>query len=1010
MVVMWRSSARYPVLGSLVLALSVLVAMTAGPAVGQDATVFQRALIDDQPDFDGDGEPDVRADLTGDGIEDNVFKTYPVELEDIEPPPTCPPLSDEECPPELPGRPDVDPIGASMTAELTGISVTPDAGLLGGDVLEFNVDIANTSTNPNAILTAFAFQSKHSESPALGSRIGDKLLFATAVPGSANGPLESVKKNGTSNGLFTGKWKGICVNSSTDYPPEFNGGNQDESLECAGSRADADNDGEPELVFDPSPIGLAPGDSQTIRLRLDTGTTDGALHRVPEGTLTGTVEDRGEGFPAMDETGNVLEILDFVDNKVLRDAAGNFDPSFAPASEGFSVSGNEYLTLPRPNHAFTDLLGRNHTCGDYGLDALSFGRCAANAGGSPELGLLDDGDLVDGVENFAAILQGFGEYIGSGTEGDPYGLPSQPYGALCENCAGRPYTPIAEFLVNNGDGTATQEIAAGSYGALGSTDQYTATIDPLAHADAPFKQSVLPEEPGGGPPPRDPFGATANAEFTDLDVEPGAGSNGGDAIEFSVEITNTSDDPDTYLTALNYQTKKRGLADIGVLDGTSQDRRDILLDSTLDPCTSWADGACWNQALGVGHFPNVIGNGLLFGQMVAPNAIQRGGEEVDGDQLHVDPEDGIEPTEFWLESVKKNGPFTPILQGNHNFICIKSGLFVVDPDADAACAGEPAILDNPDELPTPANVTQRLGLPPGETQTVRMRMDFGDFRGVMLRIAPGTLTPVADPDFGLKRTFDCSDQRELEYCHPDVVGDPIGYLDGSTAEWLTPATLEQVEHVILNQPGTAPTKMNFVENFGQILTMAGFLPSAEFYKPDTNPDLVGSGYENTLIREQVLGIYDPVFRPTVITSAPVTEVALGEQYEYQVVGMGDPNPVEITLEDGPEGMTLSESNLLEWTASDYGEYPVKLRASNGEDPDGTQSFEVTVPRPPADDPKGDRACERAKRKLAKAKRKLERAKDRLAEAKDHRKLAKKKVKRAKQKVKKAKREKRKACR
>jgi hypothetical protein len=785
------------------------------------------------------------------------------------------------------GPPPVEALPGAMTATFSNIVVLGRQGMIGGDVLEFDVTITNTSpADSGVVLTAFAFQSKFSESPALASRIGDKLFYATAVdgPNNTDGPMDTVKKNGTSNGLFSGKWKGVCINSSEDFLPEFNSGQEDESLECAGSRTDEDSDGEPEL--DTDLLGLRPGESQTIRLRLDSGTTDGALHRAPAGTLIGTVR----GAPILGPNGltyfvpsmapdpenddNVLEIVEFGDNKVLRQAGGAFDPTFAPLADGFTFANQQYLTLPRPNYAFTDILGRNHTCGAYGL---TLGACAGGAEIRPLIGFLDNGDLVAGVENFAAILHGFGEYVETGDPDDPYALPMQPYGVRCERCGGRPYAPVAEFYIDNGGGSVTRQMVAGNYGVLGGSDQYTAFIDATTAKE--ITQEIIPEPNPGSPPPGVQLGTSANGEFHSLTVLPGSGINGGDVIEFTIDITNNSSNADAYLTAFNFQTKERGLADIGRLDGASQDRRDIRLDSTLDPCTSLDDGVCWNAALGIGHFPNGIGNGLLFSQMVWTSAdAGRIENPVDSDQVFISPT-GIVPTPYWLESLKKNGPFTPILKGNKNFICIKSGLFNTDPDADAACAGEPAILSGPDGELTPGNIIQRLGLPPGQTQRVRIRMEFGDFRGALLRIAPGTLKSITSADapdpanYGLQRFFDCKDQRELEYCHPDLAGQSIDHLPGTTANWLTPQTLEEIEYVILNQPGDAPTVMNFAENFGFILAMAGFIPSAEFYAPDPNPALVGTRYEGTLIRQQVLGSYQMTAPATPSPVAPpVTSV------------------------------------------------------------------------------------------------------------------------------------------
>jgi PKD repeat protein len=786
---------------------------------------------------------------------------------------------------------------AAMSASFSNIEVIAGGGVIGGDLLEMDVTITNDSpAGSGIVLSAFAFQSKVSESPALASRVGDKLFYGQVVPGSlvttAGSALGTVKKNGTSNGLFGGEWKGICINSSLDFIPEFNSGLEDESLECAGNRADANNDGEPELQTGSAMLGLRPGESQTIRIRLDSGTTDGALHVVDpdslQGTVIGTPVVGPNGLtylvptidtslplcvpPATEGCRNVVGIPDFGDNKVLRDADGTFNPTFAPAADGLTFENQTYLTLPRPNYAFTDILGRNHTCATYGVTG---GLCSG--GGSPEIPFLGDDSLVPGVENFAAILRGYGEFH------DPDGdfvpdenpdfpdtgetRPNFPYDVLCENCGGLPYVPIAEFFVDNGDGSLTQSLVAGEYGDP-VTAAYVATVD--AETAEEVKEDVIPEpEPGGPCDPADPeslrpscaqLRTSATGHFYDLQVVEGAGINGGDAVEFTIDITNTSRNPDAYLTAFNYQTKRRGLADIGILDGYTQDRRDIRVDSTLPPCTSPSQEACWNGLLGVGHFPNVVGNGLLFGQMVWPtDNVDRDGQVINDDLVHVSPS-GIEPVDFWLESVKKNGPFSPILKGNTNFICIKSGLFEPDPDADAACAGQPAILVNPDGLPVPGNISQRLGLPPGETQPVRIRMEWGDFRGAMLEVVAGTINAgnIGDAHIGtggLARDFDCSDQRELEWCHPDNVGELNGYLPNSDAEWLTPATLEEIEYVIINQPGDAPGLMDFQENFGEIMAMAGFLPSAEFYAPDPNPELVGTPDEGVLIRQQVLGTY-----------------------------------------------------------------------------------------------------------------------------------------------------------
>jgi PKD repeat protein len=878
------------------------------------------------------------------------------------------------------GRPERTPtMNASMTAEIVqnSITVLPGDGLIGGDAIEFDVILSNTSDPASgAVMTAYAFQSKVSESPALASRIGDKAFYgvlAEADPPHAPGPMVSVKKNGTANGLFSGRWKGICINSSTDFIPEFNSGLEDESLECAGNRTDSNFDGLPELQN--PPVGIPPGGSQTVRVRIEAGTTDGALHVVEPGTLQGRVTGTPVVGPngqtyyevGIDNTGitdpNVVAIPDVGDNKVLRDADGTFNPTFAPLADGLTFQNQQYLTLPRRNFAFTDILGRNHTCGTYGLHLINGIECNGNPDLSPVFSFTDTGDLLPGVQNFAAILHGFGEYA-IDADGNPvldddgnYQAPMFPYDTLCTNpqnsdglrCGARPYVPIAEFYRDNGDGTLTQQMVAGSYGELGSANQYTATFDTTATDD--WKEENFPEDDAGAPPTGPQLSTSASGQFYDLRVLEGTGINGGDQVEFTIDIINTSRNPDAYLTAFNYTTKKRNLADIGGLDGFTQDRRDIRLDPTLPLCTSLDDGACYNASLGIGHFPNVVGNGLLFGQMVWQSGrIDRGGQTVISDFVAVDSVDGIDPVPYKLESVKKNGPFSPILKGNTNFICVKSGLFFPDGDADAACAGQAADLVDPQGELVPSNIVRRLGLAPGEVQSVRIRQEFGDFRGAILQVAAGTLTlDNAHDDYsttaGLARQFDCEDQRELEYCHPFLVGSNINYLPNTTATWLTPETLEEIEWVIINQPGEAPTLMNFQENFGYILAMAGFIPTAEFYAPDPNPALVGTPDEGILIRQQVLGAYVnttvPGMAPT-ITSLAVTGSAVGSTYSYDVDATAYPAPISYSLETAPSGMTINSSTgQISWTPSAAGNYNVTVQASNSAG-SGSQSFTVVV--------------------------------------------------------------------
>jgi hypothetical protein len=695
------------------------------------------------------------------------------------------------------GRPTPTLFNTSSTASFSNFVVKPGVGDLGGDVFEFDVTITNTSSDPNAVLTAFAFQSKFSESPALGSRIGDKLFFARRVDNGEDIPLGSVKKNAPAGGLLPGSSKFISINSSNDFPEEFNAGEENEALEFGGARF-VDENGK--LFVDPTK-GLKSGESQTIRLALDFGTDDGALVRVPKGTITGSViEDPVTGFPVLvDGSGNAIDIIEFTDVKVLRKSDGTFSPSFATldAAGNLVLDGQEYITLPRPNFAASDILGRNHTRSDYGISGLG--------DETEKFSFTDVGDLIPGVLNFEALLNGFGE--------------------------DKPFVPAAEYYIQTEDGLFRQ-LLSGSYDELGSLSATISSTNAgrsaLEEVPEDFSDDG-PRQPRSGPA----FGSSARTVFSDFQViaddpttiENEGGAQGGDVLRFTMEITNTSPlGSGIYLTSFGYQTKQQGLTDVNPeFDGFTQDRRDLRgapNGANLPIATSLSDINTYNEDLDIGQFPNSIGNTLLTAKLV----------------------EGADPNK--LAAVKKNGPFPPILAGNSKFITVKSGLPASDQDADENSFGDPGTLSN------------RLGLAPGESQKVTLEMDYGDFRGLILELVPGTLsedspllaalTPEERANFGLLSVADNRDQRELEYAHPDVVGELIGFLPGSDATWLTPETLEEIIYITLNQPGNAPTVMNFGENFGQILGMAGFVPAAEFYKPDN---------AGNLLRQLIIGEY-----------------------------------------------------------------------------------------------------------------------------------------------------------
>lgn len=799
-------------------------------------------------------------------------------------------------------------------------------GAIGGDTFTFDVTITNTSASGGPVLTNFAFQSKFSESPALGSRIGDKLFAAERVgpvSSTAANPLIGVKKNGVTNGLFRdGKVKGICINSSDDYPTALNLGTENETLECFGGRTfDLSTDKPVLQAADGSfigvnniklPKGLLPGETMTLKLLLDAGTDDGALQRAWGGTmengsvgpLIGTLANVGQPRPPHLATeclelnvqpgDNVLQVVNSGDVKIIRDSAGNCAPSFNPFSK------NQFLTVPRRNWGFTDILD---TRDDFNTIEHPL------PGQSGKFSFLDFGNLKSGEMNFFEILRGFGEF---GANLDP---SCQPGGSREGRCGLEPYVPWAEFYGITSGKLVRQEVV-GSYGpaSYAGGPSLTASINTGAQTDCaptrPIKCKTTDTlEIPGQPNPGSAIGASAMATFSDVvvisddknTIPNEGGQAGGDRVRFTMTITNTSPPgSNIYLTSFNFQTKQRGLTDINELDGTSiQGRQDLRTgaNGTLPVCGSDPlEAKCFDPALGIGRFPNVLGNSLLSSVFAAPDP---------ADPLYGSPDQAVAGK---LESIKKNGTFEPLTKldsGAANSICIKSGPQTPDLDADETCAGEAG-----------------KGLLPGETQTVRLEMDYGDFRGLILRVSPGTMVNYSpmDPHFGLlalRGDFDCRDQRQLPYCHPDLVGQ----------DWFTmPTSLGDTEFVTVHQPGDAASVMNFTQNFGKLLAMAGFIPTAEFYQGATQLQVKGA-YQN-----QVGGPV-PILNVSIISPIEASLVSGTTQIIAHPIGSVAINQVEFFVNGNSIGTDTNGADgwSFPWNTTTVtdGVYQLTVVASGG---------------------------------------------------------------------------------
>jgi PKD repeat protein len=484
---------------------------------------------------------------------------------------------------------------------------------------------------------------------------------------------------------------------------------------------------------------------------------------------------------------------------------------------------------------------------------------------------------------------------------------------------GAPYVPIAEFYAIS-DGKLVRQEVAGTYSGNGIGTPLTANVD---QATATSVKATDPFEQTGTLNPPPPIGGRALVTFSNFEVIedlPGTVANeggqaGGNRARVSMTVTNDSaPGSGILLTSVNFQTKERALTDINDrLDGSSiEDRRDLRLDQTLEPCTSPEQTRCFDTDLGIGRFPNVIGNSLLSVKFIDDAGNPLTPSQVDG------------PLRF----IKKNGPFTPVASGFQNFICVKSGAQDddVEPDQDVieTCAGDP---------------TQ--GLAPGQSQTVRLELDYGDFRGLILRVEPGTLEPQAAP-FGLAQQggdFDCRDQRRLPFCHPDLVGQ----------DWFTdPVDLFDVIYVTVHQEGDAPTVMNYEANFGHILAMGGFVPSAEFSDGTSREQVVG---EYCSLPGGVEGC-EPAGGGDPAPEAAFSTLCVGLDCSFTDTSTGSIASWAWTFGDGASSTAQNPSH----TYAAAGSYTVELTVTDDDGASDTTSQTITVNAGPGPEASFSVAC------------------------------------------------------
>ena len=168
-----------------------------------------------------------------------------------------------------------------------------------------------------------------------------------------------------------------------------------------------------------------------------------------------------------------------------------------------------------------------------------------------------------------------------------------------------------------------------------------------------------------------------------------------------------------------------------------------------------------------------------------------------------------------------------------------------------------------------------------------------------------------------------------------LTGDMKIYIDGNLS-----GSANHLFTVDFSSP-TAALNIGYTANN---FFLTGILDEVAVHNTELSSAKILSHYNNGS-----LGYYAPA--APVITTTPLTIGTSGSLYTYDVDATGYPAPT-YSLTTFPVGMTIDpNTGVISWTPSASGNNDVTVKASNGVNPDATQSFTIVVSDPlvlPAD--------------------------------------------------------------
>ena len=185
-----------------------------------------------------------------------------------------------------------------------------------------------------------------------------------------------------------------------------------------------------------------------------------------------------------------------------------------------------------------------------------------------------------------------------------------------------------------------------------------------------------------------------------------------------------------------------------------------------------------------------------------------------------------------------------------------------------------------------------------------------------------------------------------------AAGTAFSYSITTTGAYPTPA---------LTVTGTLPAGMTFTDNANGTATLAGTVAtSAEGnYTPTFVASSSGTAVVDDLVSLVIEGPDATITCPTgdtcggsapqapTFTSASSTTFTSGSAASFAVTATGSPNPTFSEVGSLPSGVTFSSSGTLSGTPTATGQFPLSVTATNGELPNATQTFTLTVNAAPS---------------------------------------------------------------